>query len=327
MKKNKTPSQKVTKKKIVIFGGSGFLAKNLSCKLISLGYSVVAISRNFPSIQKRFQKKWQNYDLVKKVNWDGQKLGDWVKELEGCYAIVNTVGRSVDCIKNLENCDDILRSRVDSIRLVSEALKKIKKKPTIWAQAATAHIYGDPPKVICNEESIYGYGLAPFVAEKWEEALEKYVPSKIRKVTLRISLVVGLGGGALQKLLPIARLGLGGTSGHGRQGMSWIHEDDITNLFIRGIENSKMKGAYIASSPFPVSNKIFMKTLRKAAKIPFGLFAPSFLIRFVAKYILKTDADLILLGRYCVSKRLADENFQFQFPQLKDALENLLKKK
>lgn len=338
MKKEKSPKSKLKSnsknnsqskknlKKIVIFGGSGFLAKNLACRLVELNYSVIAISRKFPLIPKKYSKKWQNFSSVKKVIWDGVTLGDWVKELENSYAIVNMVGRNIDCFPNAENRDEILRSRVDSIKLISDALKKVTKKPTTWIQASAIAIYGDPLHSVCSENSTFGYGFFAFVVQKWEKALEQFTPKKMRKVVLRISVVLGLGGGVLAKLLPIVKLGLGGTSGHGRQGMSWIHEEDMTNLFVRGIENPKMSGDYIASAPHPVSNKIFMKTLRKVLKIPFGLFAPTFLIRFMAKYVLKTDADLVLLGRYCISKRLEKEKFNFQYPHLKDALKNLLKK-
>lgn len=324
MKKNNSKKQL---KKIIIFGGSGFLAKNLSCRLIELRYEVIAISRKFPTIPKKHQKRWQNYQKVKKVIWDGLTIGDWQKELENSHAIVNMVGRSIDCIDNAENNDEILRSRIDSIQLISQAIEKIKQKPNTWIQASAIAIYGDPLKVYCDEDSTLGYGFFPYVVKKWEEALQKFSPNKIRTVVFRIGIVLGLGGGALQKLLPIVKLGGGGASGHGRQGMSWIHQDDMTKLFITAIENNNMKGAYVACAPHPVSNKIFMKTLRKVMRIPIGLFAPAFLIRFMAKFILKTNADLVLLGRYCVSKRLKKEKFQFDYPHLLDALKNILRKK
>lgn len=325
--KTESKTKKNIQKKIIIFGGSGFLAKNLSCRLIELGYKVIAISRKFPTIPKKHQKRWQNYQEVKKVIWDGLTIEDWQKELESSHAIVNMVGRSIDCIENAENNDDILRSRIDSIKLISQAIEKTKQKPNAWIQASAIAIYGDPLSVQCDEDSTHGYGFFPYVVKKWEEALEKFSPKKIRKVVFRIGIVLGLGGGALQKLVPIVKIGGGGTSGHGQQGMSWIHEDDMTKLFVTAIENKNMKGAYVASAPHPVSNKIFMKTLRKVMRIPIGIFAPAFVIRFMAKFILKTNADLVLLGRYCVSKRLKKEKFQFDYPQLENALKNLLRKK
>src|SRR5207244_12267180 len=163
----------------------------------------------------------------------------------------------------------------------------------VGVQMSTAPIYGDPPQVICNEDSAFGYGLAPFVARAWEDELRAGLLPTQRSVILRTSFVLGrdrgAGSGALRRLRFLARLGLGGTIGSGTQGMSWIHETDLNRLFERALTDPAMTGAYIASSPNPVSNRDFMRELRRAVGMPIGLPAFSWLVRFGAPLSLRID--------------------------------------
>ncbi len=242
--------------------------------------------------------------------------------------LVNLAGRSVNCIKTPDHQDEILRSRVESTRVLGEALRSIDSPPPVWVQMSTAHIYGDPPKLICTEESAFGYGLAPFVGRAWEEAFHASVLPSQRGVVLRTSFVLGrnrgAGGGALDTLGMLARVGLGGKVGSGTQGMSWIHEADMNRLFERGLTNSAMQGTYIASAPHPVSQVEFMRELRRAVGMPFGLPAFSWMVRIGARLLFRTDPELALYGRYVISKRLEDEGFEFQLPQLREALHDVV---
>jgi len=190
---------------------------------------------------------------------------------------------------------------------------------------ATAHRYGDPPDAVCDEDSAFGYGLAPFVGAAWEDAFARAVPSQMRRVVLRTSFVLGRDGGALPRLTKLTRWGLGGKVGHGRQGISWIHEEDMNRLFARAIADDEMNGSYLATAPNPVSNSVFMRELRRALGIPFGLSAATWMVRLGAPLILGTDPELALYGRYCASRRLRDEGFEFVFPDLGPALRDLYK--
>lgn len=264
----------------------------------------------------------------KHVAWDGRKLGSWSEELDGASGLVNLAGRSVDCIKTLDHCDEIVRSRVESTRVLGQAMRAIASPPPVWVQMSTAHIYGDPPRDVCTEESAFGYGLAPFVGRAWEDEFRNSVLPTQRSVVLRTSFVIGRdrgsGNGALARLVPLAKWGLGGRVGSGQQGMSWIHETDMNRLIERALKDATMSGAYIASSPCPVSNEEFMRELRQALGMPFGLPAFPWMVRLGARWLLRTDPELALYGRYVVSKRLANERFDFQFPQLWGALRDLL---
>jgi uncharacterized protein (TIGR01777 family) len=297
--------------RVVIAGGSGFLGQSLTRSLLSKGFEVTVLSRSVP-------KHGQH------VHWDARTLGPWTEALRDADAIVNLVGRTVDCIKTPDHCDEILRSRVEATRVLGLALREHNQKLRVWVQMSTAHIYGDPPHVVCNEESPFGYGLAPTVGRAWEEALREALPLGTRGVVLRTSFVLGRNGGALTKLARLARVGLGGRAGHGRQGMSWIHEADMNALFERAILNEEMAGAYIATAPNPVSNAAFMRALRKAVRMPIGLPAPAWLVRIGAPLVMRTDPELALYGRYCIPRRLQREGFEFRFPTLEPALADLL---
>ncbi len=301
---------------IPIFGGTGFIGLSLAHHLKERGFHPILLARNAPSPAVPFEFR----------QWDAVSVGDWVKVLEDAQAVVNLAGKTVDCIKTPDNCDLILRSRVDSTKAIGRALQLVDKPPKIWVQMSTAHIYGDPPSQLCTEGSSTGYGLAPFVGKAWEEAFLESVPKGLREVRLRTSFVIGKNGGALQSLKRIVRLGLGGKVGHGQQGISWIHEFDMNEIIHQAIINKQYEGAYIASAPKPVSNEEFMKALRKRMGMPIGLPAPEFLTRIGARLIFRTDPELALYGRYVKSERLAKEGFNFRFPDLDEVLKDLLKK-
>jgi NAD dependent epimerase/dehydratase family enzyme len=149
------------------------------------------------------------------------------------------------------------------------------------------------------------------------------LPPGTRRVLLRTSLVLGRGGGALRRFVRLARWGLGGRVGDGRQGMSWIHERDMNRLFVRAIVERAMSGVYVATAPNPVSNAEFMRELRRALNVRFGLPAARWQVRLGAALLLRTDPELALYGRYCVSRRLCEEGFVFEHPELPAALRDL----
>ena len=302
--------------RVVIAGGTGFLGRSLANELTTLGYDVIVLARSTP----------RQGDAWRTVPWDGPTLGPWSAELDGAAGLVNLVGRTIDCVKTPDHCDEILRSRVESTRVLGEACRSVVTPPPAWVQMSTAHIYGDPPSAVCDEDSATGYGLAPTVGRAWEAAFDAAAPAGVRRVVLRTSFVIGRGGGALTRLAALARFGFGGRVGHGQQGMSWIHADDMNALFVRGLTDPAMQGVYVATAPNPVSNREFMRTLRRVMGVPVGLPAPAWLVRLGAPLVMRTDPELAIFGRYCVSRRLADEGFAFGYPLLDPALRSLLGK-
>ncbi len=301
---------------IVVAGGTGFIGRHFAAKAWEAGYRCTLVARHRPA------------DLPAHCDfsaWDGRTAqGDWVERLNGAAAVVNVAGRTVDCIKTPDHCDEILRSRVESVEAIGKALTQVEVPPPVWVQMSTAHIYGDPPALWCDEDSALGYGLAPTVGKAWEAAFRQNKLPQQRGVLLRTSFVIGRSGGAFPTLKRLAKWGLGGRVGHGRQGLSWVHEDDMAALLLRACTLPRMEGTYIVSAPEPVSQQAFMKELRKQLHIPVALPSPAWLTRLGARVIFRTDPELLLYGRYVTSRRLAEEGYQWQYPNLEGALEDLV---
>jgi uncharacterized protein (TIGR01777 family) len=310
-------SEDYSGKRFVIAGGTGFLGASLAEYLAQRKASVIVLSR----------KALPSRAGIEYVRWDARSTGDWCQVLDRANGLVNLTGRSVNCLKTPDHQDEILRSRVESTKVLGAALKMVPSPPPVWVQMSTAHIYGDPPSALCDETSAEGYGLAPFVGRAWEAAFAESVLPQQRSVILRTSFVVGrdrgTGGGALETLGWVARWGLGGRVGRGTQGMSWIHEVDMNRLFARALTDPAMQGVYIASAPNPASQVEFMRQLRRAVGMPVGLPAWEWMVRIGVPLFLRTDPELALYGRYVRSRRLAEEGFQFSYPDLAGALEEI----
>ncbi|MBX2852820.1 MAG: TIGR01777 family oxidoreductase [Phycisphaeraceae bacterium] len=304
----------IKRNSIVVAGGTGFLGQGLAKRLEEIGRPVVVLGRHKP--KGRCYGRW--------VYWDGRTVGGWAGELDRASAVVNLAGRTVDCRKTPDRCDEILRSRVDSVNVIGEALRTCGDPPTVWVQAATAHIYGDPPGAVCDESAEFGFGLAPFVGQRWEAALDAACPPEVRSVVLRTSFVLGNTGGAFPVLRRLARLGLGGKIGNGKQWISWLHIGDMVRILMRAIDEPGMSGVYNVTAPQAVTNADFMRRLRQAVGVPIGLPSPGWLVRLGAATLVDTDPELPLYGRNVVPKRLLDEGFVFEHPDLDAALRDLV---
>ncbi|QQE12979.1 TIGR01777 family oxidoreductase [Planctomycetota bacterium] len=306
-------------KHIVIAGGSGFMGQNLSNYLLDNQHHVTILSRSKPKNHNHSNLNWHQ--------WDNQTLGPWSSSLNNADAIINLVGRTVDCRKTPEQRKEILGSRIDSVNLIGKSIRQLDNPPPIWIQAGTAHIFGDPipQDTIITDNSPLGTGFAPDVGAQWEQALHKNLLPNQRHVNLRTSFVLGSTGGALKRMATLTRLGLGGKLGSGKQYISWIHESDMTQLIVSAIDDPTYTGTYLITSPNPVTNTQFMQTLRKVCRRPWSPPVPSLAVKFGARFIMNTDPELALLGRRCIPTRLQSETpFKFQYPNLQPALENLL---
>lgn len=301
--------------RIVLAGGSGFIGRHLATHLVSLGQQVVILTRNTSQIHTTTPS-------IQEVAWDGKTLGTWARQLDGAKALVNLAGRNVNCRYHRKNRDAILHSRLDSARVLGEALATCKKPPAVWVQAATLAIHGDRGDKRLTEDSPTGLSFSPDVARAWEAAVDAAALPHMRKVILRISFALGTDGGALPTLANLARLGLGGTVGSGQQYYSWIHIDDLCRIFQLAIDNPQMSGVYNATSPLPVRNAAFMQRLRQAVNRPWSPPAPAWAIH-IGCFLMRTEAELALRSRYGVPQRLIDMGFAFDYPDLDAAMDNL----
>jgi uncharacterized protein (TIGR01777 family) len=307
--------------KIVIPGGSGQVGTVLAREFHASGHEVVVLSR------KPGKALWRA------VAWDGETLGDWVTEFEGADAVINLAGQSVNCRYNDQNRQVIKDSRVKSTRIVGDAITQTGKPPRVWLQASTATIYAhryDEP----NDEAtgIIG-GAEPNapdtwrfsieVATEWERALKDSPTPLTRKVAMRSAIVMNPDPGSpFSTLLRLVRFGLGGQAGDGRQYMSWIHDRDFARAVLWLIEHEELEGAVNLAAPNPLTNSEFMRVLRSAWGMPFGLPATGWMLELGA-FILQSETELILKSRRVIPTRLLQSGFTFQFPSWPEAVREL----
>jgi len=303
-------------KKIILAGGSGFLGESFADYLTKRNYEVVILSRS----------EKENKPNKRYLTWDGKTKGTWKEEINDSYAIVNFTGKSVNCIYNEKNKKEIISSRLNSVRIIDEAVKECQNPPKVIVQAGSLAIYGNTDK-LSDEDAPHGKGFSVEVCQKWEKEFFKEKLEHTRKTMLRIGFVLGENGGALEPLMKLTQFSLGGTIGSGKQYISWLHIDDLNKMMLESIENESYEGVYNATGDFPVTNKEFMKTLREVMKKKIGLPAPTPLVWLGAYVVMKTDPGLALSGRKCVSKRLKEEGFVFKHTNLKQTLTHIIQKK
>ena len=304
--------------KIVIPGGSGQVGTILARAFHGSGDEVVVLSRRADA-----RPPWRL------VAWDGATKGDWQREIDDCDVVINLAGRSVNCRYGPANREEILRSRVLSTRVVGEAVARAARPPRVWLQASTATIYAhryDAP----NDEhtGVLGGGEpdAPStwrfsidVARAWERAFDDAVTDGTRKVALRSAMTLSPdAGGVFATLLRLARRGLGGRAGDGRQFLSWIHYEDFVSAVRWLIDHDEIAGVVNVASPNPLPNAEFMRVLREAAGIPFGLPAHKWMLEIGAVFM-RTETELILKSRRVVPARLLEHGFRFTHPDWRSA--------
>ncbi|HBB97451.1 MAG TPA: TIGR01777 family protein [Blastocatellia bacterium] len=307
--------------KIVIPGGSGYVGTVLARAFHKQGDEVVVLSRTPAS------KPWRT------VAWDGETLGEWISEFEAADAIINLAGQSVNCRYTAENRRIITESRLKSTKVVGEAIAQAWTPPRVWLQASTATIYAhryDAP----NDEAtgIIG-GAEPNVpdtwrfsievATGWERVFRESPTPNTHRVAMRSAIVMHPDSGSpFDILLRLVRLGLGGQAGDGRQYMSWMHEADFVRAVMWLIQHDELEGPVNLASPNPLPNAEFMRALRSARGVSFGLPASRWMLELGA-FLAQSETELILKSRRVVPTRLLESGFTFQFPHWPEAARDL----
>jgi uncharacterized protein len=307
--------------KIIIPGGSGQVGTVLAREFHKAGHDVVVLSR------KPVAAPWRM------VAWDGATLDKWISEIEGADAVINLAGQSVNCRYTPENRKIIKDSRVNSTRIVGDAIAQAWRPPRVWLQASTATIYAhrfDAP----NDETtgIIGgsepdapdtWNFSIDVATSWERALSESPTPNTRRVAMRSAIVMHPDHGSpFDILLRLVRFGLGGHAGHGRQYLSWIHDQDFCRAVLWLIEHDEFEGPVNLTAPNPLSNSEFMRVLRSAWGIPCGLPAPEWMLELGA-FMMNSETELILKSRRVIPARLLQSGFSFMFPTWPDAARDL----
>jgi uncharacterized protein (TIGR01777 family) len=299
----------MTGRRVVIAGASGFMGAYFAGRFRADGDTVATIGRRGAD-----------------VAW-GDEAGI-VSALEGSDLLLNLAGRSVNCRYNEKNRAEIFDSRLRTTAELGRAVEAAVKPPSVWMNASTATIYrhaDDRP--MTDEQGEVGSGFSVTVATAWEREFFGVERQGVRQVALRMAIVLG-NGSALAPLVRLARVGFGGpqiggrTKG-GRQHFSWIHIDDVYRAIHFLWQNDGISGPVNLSSPNPVENRELMATLRRVLNVPFGIPLYEWMLRLGA-WAIRTETELLLKSRWVVPTRLLAEGFQFEHPDLDEALRDIL---
>jgi uncharacterized protein (TIGR01777 family) len=307
--------------RIVIPGGSGQVGTVLARAFHDRGHDVVVLSRR-PEV-----RPWRVSD------WDGKTLGAWHREIDGSDVVINLAGRGVNCRYNQANRDEIMRSRVDSTRVVGEAIATSQRPPRLWLQASTATIYAHRYDAPNDEHTGIIGGAEPHapdtwrfsidVARAWERVFDEAITTRTRKIALRSAMTMSPDeNGIFDTLAGLVRRGLGGRAGDGRQFISWIHEHDFLAAIQFLIDRDDIAGIVNVAAPHPLPNAEFMRVLREACGVPFGLPANRLMLE-IGAIVIRTETELILKSRRVVPARLLENGFRFVYPEWTEAARDL----
>ena len=280
--------------RILVTGITGFIGQKLGERLAQEGHEIVALVRD-PEARLPFPAEL--------MTWDS-------KEIKGVDAVIHLAGESIAARRWSEaQKKKIVGSRTET----AKKLGRMVKTPPILISASGVGFYGDRADEELTEESSRGKGFLADVCEEWESSVKQIGAS--RTVMLRTGMVLGRGGGALAKILPLFRAGLGGRLGSGQQWMSWIHLDDIVALYLFALKNAGLSGPLNAVAPFPVTNEEFTKVLAKAVNRPAILPAPSFALKLALG-----EMSTLLLDSQRVKESVSQRGFKFKYRSLSQAM-------
>ncbi|MGH3352691.1 MAG: TIGR01777 family oxidoreductase [Nocardioides sp.] len=310
--------------KIVIPGGTGQVGGILRRAWSARGHQVVVLSRHPEQLEEG----------ARHLAWDGRRIGPWADEIDGADVVVNLAGRTVSCRYTDANLTQMMDSRIESTRVVGEAIATASAPPHSWLQMSTATIYAhrfDAP----NDEAtgILGgsepdtpayWEFSTRIAKRWEAEQAAAATPRTRKVALRSAMVMSPDkGGVLDVLLAMARLGLGGPVAGGDQFVSWIHETDFVRACDLLIEREDIAGPVNLAAPGPLPQRDLMRTLRKEAGMPIALPATRWMAE-IGAWALRTDTELLLKSRRVVPGRLREAGFEFEYADWAAAAHDLV---
>jgi uncharacterized protein len=308
--------------KIVIPGGRGQVGKILARHFHAHGHTVTILSRSL------YPAPWRV------VFWDGVTPGDWIADLAESDVCINLAGRSVNCRYTAPNRRAMYESRIQSTQLLNQIIASFNRAPRLWVNASTATIYRHAlDRAMTEADGELGgnepgapdtWNFSIDVAKGWEQAFFSTPTPLTRKVAIRSALTLSPDRrGVFDVLLGLVRHGLGGRQGRGTQFVSWIHEADFVRAIDLLITHEEISGVVNLGSPNPLPNREFMRVLREAWGIRFGLPNPEWLIE-IGTLLMRTESELVLKSRRVVPGRLLGAGFQFLFPEWPSAARELV---
>lgn len=300
---------------IVVAGGSGFLGRLIIQELLKRSYTVAVLTRNVNTTSKIFGNS------AKAIDWNDK--GEIIRTLEQSASVINLSGTNVMGKRWSVSYKNLIRSsRLDTTRFLLDCLKETESGIDSFISASAIGYYPRSDSEVYDEDSAPGDSFLSGVTKDWEAESKKAVEQEIREVRIRMGVVLDKSGGALKRMILPFKLFVGGPIGSGRQWFSWVHADDVVNLYIKAIEDKNIAGAINAVSPNPVTMQKFAKTLGKVMKRPSIFRVPA----FVLKIVLGEASIEVLTGAKIYPKRTIELGYKFKYENLLDALRNLLER-
>jgi hypothetical protein len=300
--------------RIAVSGSTGLVGSEVVTVLSGAGHEVVRLVRRAPAHEEKSV-----------LRWDPEKGEIDAVGLEGLDAVVHLAGENIASGRWTAARKAAIRdSRVKGTRLLCDTLAGLARPPKTLVCASAIGIYGDRGEDVLTEESPAAEGFLPGVCREWEAASGAAARKGIRVVALRIGMVLSPKGGALPRMLPLFRGGLGGVIGSGRQYVSWVALDDLPLILLHALQCGALSGPVNAVAPRPVTNREFTEALGKVLSRPTPLPIPAFALRLAVG---REMADALLLASArVVPRRLEETGYSFRYPELEGALRHLLAK-
>jgi len=304
--------------KVAIAGATGFVGSRLVEKLQAAGHQVVVLSRDAARARRVFPAS--AYPNLEVVAYTPAESGDWQKSIAGCDAVVNLAGLPIAEERWTQaRQQEILDSRRLTTAKLVEAIVNANPRPSVFVSGSAIGYYGTSETAEFDETSPAGDDFLAAVCKDWEAAAQPAKNAGTRLAILRLGIVLGMGG-ALGKMLPAFKLFAGGPLGTGKQWFSWVHREDLVDLILYALQNSQVQGVLNATAPNPVRMNELCQTLGEVLKRPSWLPVPSFALEL----LLGDGAKVVLEGQKVLPKQTLASGFQYQYPTLKLALEEIL---
>ena len=304
--------------KIAITGATEFVGTRLVERLHNEGHQLIIFSRSASKAQKVFPTS--AFPNLEVVAYTPTESGAWQQTISGCDGVVNLAGEPIaEGRWTPEQKQKIIKSRQLGTQKIVEAIAQANPKPAVLVNASAIGYYGTSETATFEETSSAGNDFLAEVCQTWETEAEKVKQTGTRLVIIRLGIVLGKGG-ALGKMLPIFQIFAGGTIGSGQQWVSWVHRDDVVNLIMLALQQPQVEGILNATAPKPVRMNEFCQTLGEVLHRPSWLPVPSFAI----EVLLGEAAKVVLEGQEVLPKKTLSSGFEYKFPTLKPAIEEIL---
>ena len=304
--------------KVAVTGATGFVGSRLVERLQQQGHSVLVLTRH-PERAKRVFPSYV-YSQLEIIGYTPTISGTWQQVISGCDGVVNLAGAGIaDERWTPQRKQEILESRATATQKLVEAIAQANSKPSVLVSASAIGYYGTSETALFDEHSPSGQDFLANVCLAWETSAQQVKETGTRVVILRLGIVLAMGG-ALGKMLTPFRMFAGGPLGSGEQWFSWIHREDLVNLILLSLTNSQIEGVLNATAPNPVRMGQLCHALGEVLNRPSWLPVPDFALEI----LLGDAAQVILEGQQVLPKRTLSYNFNYQYPTVKPALEDIL---